>query len=196
MRIALTGTPGTGKTAVASELRRLGFHVVDLNGFAKKHGLIGRRDRVRRTREVDLGRMGRLIGQELPSNTTVFLEGHVAHLIDVDYAVVLRCTPAVLRRRLAVRNYPASKVRENSLAEALDAITAEAVARLGRRRVIEMDTTRRKAASVAGDLARLARRGFSGVSALRPGAIDWTNDIIRNADYYSRCEPQKRRPGR
>jgi adenylate kinase len=196
MRIALTGTPGTGKTAVGGELRRRGFCVVDLNSLARRRGLLGRYDRARQTREVRPAALDRALDRELQGPGPVFLEGHLSHLLRVDFAVVLRCSPPVLRRRLAAREYPASKVRENSLAEALDAITAEAVARLGRRRVVELDTTRRKAASVAGDLARLARRRSRGVSALRPGGIDWTNDIIRNADYYSRCEPQKKRPGR
>lgn len=196
MRIALTGTPGTGKSAVGEELRRQGFTVIDLNSFARRRGLLGKRDRARRTREVRLAALGRALDRELPASGPVFLEGHVAHLLRVDRAVVLRCSPPVLRRRLLARNYPASKVRENSLAEALDVITTEAVARLGRRRVVELDTTRRKAASVAGDLARLARRGFTGASALRPGAIDHTNDIIRNADYYSGCELRKGPPGR
>ena len=196
MRIALTGTPGTGKTAVAGELRRLGFPVVDINDFARRRGLLGRYDRARRTREVRLGSLGRALDRELPAAGPVFLEGHIAHLLKVDYAVVLRCSPPVLRRRLASRDYPASKVRENSLAEALDVITAEAVARLGRPRVIELDATRRKAASVAGDLARLARRGVTGATARRPGAIDHTNDIIRNADYYSGCELRKGPQGR
>jgi adenylate kinase len=196
MRIALTGTPGTGKTAVASELRGLGFPVVDINGLARSRGLLGRYDRARKTREVRLGPLGRALDRELPADGPVFLEGHLSHLLKADFAVVLRCSPPVLRRRLRARKYPASKVRENSLAEALDVITAEAVARLGRRRVIEMDTTRRKAASIASELARLARRGFRGAARLRPGTINRTNDIIRNADYYSGCDLRKAPPGR
>jgi len=185
MRIALTGTPGTGKSAVGRELARLGLSVVSLNSFARGRGLLGVRDRARRTREMDLAGLGRALERELPAGKGVFLEGHVAHLLEVDHAVVLRCSPPVLRRRLAARRYPAAKVRENSLAEALDAITAEAVARLGRRRVSELDTTRRTAASVASDIARLSRGRFRGAARLRPGRIDWSGDILRNAGYYS-----------
>jgi adenylate kinase len=192
VRIALSGTPGTGKSAVGVELRRLGFSVIDLNGFARAHGLLGRLDRARKTREVDIDGLGRLLERELQEGGPVFLEGHVAHLLPVDIAIVLRCSPPVLRRRLAMRKYPPAKIRENSLAEALDAVTTEAVARLGRGRVVEMDTTRRKAASAARDLARLVRRGWRGAARLRPGAINYTNDIIRNAGYYSGCEPEKR----
>ena len=50
MIIAITGTPGTGKTAVASILEKKGFTVVDLKkvafdnkfiiGFDKKRGVV------------------------------------------------------------------------------------------------------------------------------------------------------------
>lgn len=185
MRIALSGTPGTGKTACARELRRLGENVIGLNALAARRGLLGRADPRRHTREVLLGQLGRVLDRELCGGGRYFLEGHVAHLLPVDFAVVLRCSPPVLRRRLARRSYPAGKILENSLAEALDTITTESVCLLGRRRVIELDTTRRKAASVAAELARLARRGFGGAARLRPGRIDWSGEILRNAGYYS-----------
>jgi len=186
MRVALTGTPGTGKSAVGRELRRLGATVIDLGALARRSGFLGRLDRKRRTREILLGALGRFLDRKIPGGTTVILEGHTSHLLRVDFAVVLRCSPPVLRRRLASRKYPAEKVRENSLAEALDAITTEAVSRLGRGRVLEMDTTRRTAASVAAEILRLARRAFRGAARYRPGRTDWSEDIIRNAGYYSR----------
>ncbi len=186
MRIALTGTPGTGKSAVGRKLRRLGATVIDLGALARRRGFLGRRDKKRRTREILLGRLGRFLDRKVPDRGPVFLEGHTSHLLRVDIAVVLRCSPPVLRRRLASRRYPAEKIRENSLAEALDAITVEAVSRLGRGRVLEIDTTRRAAGPVAADIARLCRRAFRGTARHRPGRIDWSEDIIRNAGYYSR----------
>jgi len=189
MRIALTGTPGTGKTACARELRLLGENVIELNRLAKQQGLLGRTDRRRQTREVRLDELGDFLDRELAAAGRVFLEGHVAHLLNVDFAVVLRCSPPVLRKRLARRSYPPAKILENSLAEALDTITAEAVGRLGPGGVIEIDTTRRTAGSVAAQLARLARQKFRDTARLRPGRIDWSRDILRNADRYSRfCE--------
>jgi len=186
MRIALTGTPGTGKTAVARELRLIGESVIGLNALARRQRFLGRPDRQRRTTEVRLDLLGRFLDRELEDEGRFFLEGHIAHLLTVDFAVVLRCSPPILRKRLARRRYPAKKVLENSLAEALDAITVEAVVRLGKRRVFELDTTRRSAASIAAELARLARQKFRGSARLRPGRIDWSQDVLRNADQYSR----------
>ena len=186
MRIALTGTPGTGKSAVASELRLLGEPVVELNRLAAAHNLLGPCDRKRHTREVRLDRLRSLLNMEPPAKERVFLEGHFSHLLNVERIIVLRCSPPVLRKRLARRGYPIKKIRENSLAEALDAITTEAVARLGKRRVFEIDTTRRKAPSVALEVLKLARRGFSPAPKYRPGRVDWSADIARNPSYYTR----------
>jgi len=162
MRIALTGTPGTGKTAVARILRSMGEEVLDLNDIAQGFGLLGPYDRRRRTREVDLKGLRRLVGRIHPGKGRLFLEGHYAHLLPVERAVVLRCAPATLRRRLSRRGYPRSKVRENTLAEALDEITIEAVARLGKSRVCEIETTKQSVRNVAAIIRRMARSCFRG----------------------------------
>jgi len=184
MRIALSGTPGTGKTAVARELRRLGEEVVELNRLAREHGFLGRLDRRRRTREVDLAGLDGFLAGRFPDRERLFIEGHLSHLVSVDRAVVLRCRPAILRRRLRRRGYPESKVRENSLAEALDAITTEAAGILGPGRVIELDTTGQKPRAMALRIIRLAGRDFCWTRSLRPGSIDWSGDVLRNPNYY------------
>ena len=99
---------------------------------------------------------------------------------------MLRCDPPVLRRRLARRGYPEGKVRENSLAEVLDSITFEAVGRLGEGRIIELDTTHMRPGKVAAAVVRMAKDGFRHVARYRPGKIDFSEDIIRNPNYYSR----------
>jgi adenylate kinase len=191
MLIALTGTPGTGKTAVARILRAMGEEVLDLNDVARDFGLLGPYDRRRRTREVDLEGLRRLIDRLHPGKGRLFLEGHYAHLLPVDRAVVLRCAPATLRRRLSRRGYPPSKVRENSLAEALDEITIEAVARLGKGRVTEIDTTMSSAKKTAAIIRRLVRFGFRRAKKFQPGTIDFSDDIIQNPNYYTHSMSNK-----
>ncbi|MEK6851512.1 MAG: dephospho-CoA kinase, partial [Candidatus Thermoplasmatota archaeon] len=39
MLVAVTGTPGTGKSSVCDALARRGYHVVDLDAAAKELGL-------------------------------------------------------------------------------------------------------------------------------------------------------------
>ena len=52
--IAITGTPGVGKTSVSAELRSRGYKVVDMNDHLRKHGLLGERDEGRDTYNVDM----------------------------------------------------------------------------------------------------------------------------------------------
>lgn len=52
--IAITGTPGVGKTSVSAELRKRGYEVVDINEHLRSHGLLGEKDVPRDTYNVDM----------------------------------------------------------------------------------------------------------------------------------------------
>ena len=55
MLVAVTGTPGTGKSSLSAELRRRGHEVVDADEHIRKNGLLGEWDALRDTYEVDVG---------------------------------------------------------------------------------------------------------------------------------------------
>jgi adenylate kinase len=97
--------------------------------------------------------------------------GHLAHLLPIRDVVVLRCHPKELARRLAgSRRISPADLHENLLAEATDVVLVEAVER--RRRIWEIDTTGRPAASVAAEVARRIRtRGPPSF-----GNVDWLGD--------------------
>ena len=57
----------------------------------------------------------------------VMFEGHLSHLLRVDLAVVLRCSPKVLKERLEAKGWRESKIMENVEAEAVDVILVEAL---------------------------------------------------------------------
>jgi len=90
----------------------------------------------------------RLAGRE-----DLLVESHLAHHLDADLVVVLRCHPEELSGRLRDRGEPEGKADENAESEALDVILSEAVDRHGRERVREIDTTGREPAAVARDVA-------------------------------------------
>ncbi len=123
MRTALTGTPGTGKTSVASVLRERGYDVLDMTRFIKENGLREEYDAERDTYAVDVDRLN----DALSDMDDCVFEGHLAHFMDVDIIIVLRCHPDVLAQRLRDRGYSESKVRENVEAELLDVILCESV---------------------------------------------------------------------
>lgn len=170
MRIALTGTPGTGKTSVAAELERRGYFVLPLDRFAEEHKFVTGYDEARETKEVDVEALDREI--RVPAKLG-FLVSHYAHLLSVNLAIVLRCQPRVLADRLRARGWKDPKVRENVEAEAIDAITQEAVARLPF--VYEIDTTSATPEAVA-DVALEILQGK--VAGREPGHLDWSDEVL------------------
>ena len=168
--VALTGTPGTGKSAVAAVLERRGYSVLILDRFAEERGLITGFDEARGTREVDVDALDREIRV---SAKLGFLVGHYAHLLSVDLAVVLRCHPRTLEARLRARGWPAPKVRENVEAEAIDAITQEAVSRLPS--VYEVDTTSATPDATADAVLGILQGRTEG---REPGRLDWSDEVL------------------
>lgn len=98
MRVALTGTPGTGKTTVA-ELVDADLEVVHLNDVVRKEGLHDRRDPERGSLVADL----EALEARLASRDDLLVESHLAHHLPADRAIVLRCNPRELRERLLAR---------------------------------------------------------------------------------------------
>lgn len=172
MRIGLSGTPGTGKTAVAKVLRERGHATFEVNDLAREKGLLGRLDRERSTREVDVDALDEALSTwQLPGR--VILVGHLSHLLTVDLIVVLRCRPSILSERLMARGYEAKKVRENVEAEALDVILVEAV-ETGRE-VCEIDTSAigaEAAADAMEDILAGEREKYAA------GDIDWSEEVL------------------
>ncbi len=164
--VALSGTPGTGKSAVARRLPAR-FRPTEVADLALELGT-GRRA-AGRTVVVDLDRTVRRLPP--PRVRSQVLVGHLAHLLPVRYVILLRCHPVVLARRLARarRGSPNERV-ENVTSEAIDLILVEA--RRAHRRVVEVDTTGRSADEVARRVAGLLRRG----GRARSDPVDWLSD--------------------
>jgi adenylate kinase len=137
MRVAITGTPGTGKSKVSKELSKLtGFKLVDVNEFSKKEKLILYRDKERETDVVDtkaLKTKTKKISDDL------IFEGHLSHFIEVDVIFVLRCRPDILKKRLEKKKWKKKKIQENLEAEILGVIACEA--RSENKKVVEIDTS-------------------------------------------------------
>jgi len=144
MRIILTGTPGTGKSAIAGELAtKLGLKLFRITDIVKQKMKLGR------THEVDLKRLAAIL-RFLSKEKNYIVEGHLACEIRLpaDVLVVLRTRPDVLRKRMAKRGYGKRKIEENMMAEMLDYCT-QRVDSVYKKRALELDTTRRTARSSA-----------------------------------------------
>ena len=172
MLIALTGTPGTGKSTVALGLQAKGWRILEVNDLARRHGLFRSKDPVRDSYDLDPDELQEALEGE--GFDDGILVGHLSHLLDVDMVIVLRCHPEVLANRLEARRWPLAKIRENALAESLDIILAEAVD--SGAPVFEVNTTELSLAETeAAALAILA--GEKEKYAV--GNIDWSEEALR-----------------
>ena len=167
--IAMTGTPGTGKTSAAERLRQRGYEVIDLNAFIAENGLLGEEDTERDTREVDIDSMRTVFSRR--DKLSAIVEGHLSHFLGCDIVVVFRCHPDVLAGRLRARGYSESKVRENVQAEILDVILCEADG--SKARVFEIDTTDLTPEETADKMEDVIKgKGDHQV----PGSTDWSEE--------------------
>ena len=152
MRVAVTGTPGTGKTTAVERLAAdydTGLEVVHLNEVIREEGLTTGHDEERDSAIADLD----AVAEYLDGMDDVLVESHLAHHVDADRVVVLRCRPEELSDRLTERGEPAPKAEENAESEALDVVLSEAVNRHGEGSVYEIDTTDRTPDEVAAAVA-------------------------------------------
>jgi adenylate kinase len=174
VRVALSGTPGTGKTTATSD-GRLDVPVVHLNEAVRDAGLHEGTDPERGSLVADLDAVREWLDANAPAGDHV-VESHLAHRLPADRVVVLRCRPERLRERLLERGEPEASARENAESEALDVVLGEAVAEHGLKRVYEVDATDRAPEAVA-DAIRAVLAGEREPSA---GDVDFT-DHVQNA---------------
>ncbi|MEM4160620.1 MAG: adenylate kinase family protein [Thermoplasmata archaeon] len=173
--VALTGTPGTGKTAVAGELRKRGIPALQIMRAARKCGALGKYIEKEDTFELDIEILANWIEKECrrEENDVVVVEGHISHLIPcITQIVVLRCSPTVLYSRLRRKGWRAEKIWENVEAEAIDLILIEALE--AGKPVSEIDTTEKTADAVAEEIIEIVK----GKRKHPPGKINWSLDFL------------------
>ena len=114
-RVAITGTPGVGKTSVSGFLEAVGFTVMSVEELAEEHGCIGSEDPEDGARPIDIEKLSGLLSTawSAPPNGMIAIDGHLSHTLPVDAVVVLRCSPEVLKRRLHERGYSEGKINSN-----------------------------------------------------------------------------------
>jgi adenylate kinase len=150
VRVVVTGTPGTGKTT-ATERLDTDLDVVHLNDVIEREELTTGRDDERDSLVADLDAVQEWLGDR----DGVLVESHLAHHLDADRVVVLRCHPDQLEARLGERGESEASAKENAESEALDVILSEAVERHGLDSVYEIETTDRSPDAVAAEIERV-----------------------------------------
>ena len=170
MRVALTGTPGTGKTTVSNILNeRYGIRVVHLHDIIIEGHYYLVRDKSRDSLIVNISS---LLKHKFAEDCLI--EGHLSHYLQVDLIIVLRANPKVLKRRLYKRGYPEAKVVENYEAEISDTILIEALEMQEFDNVYEVDATHTSESTIESVIDIMCDRDRA---SFRPGKFDWTGYI-------------------
>jgi|TARA_B100001964_G_scaffold245727_1_gene335269 adenylate kinase len=172
MIIALTGTPGTGKTTISKTLsKKLNFKYISLTDIITPE-IIEYHDTVRKCNEIDIDKLRILVKEKLHDNTII--EGHFSHLLKLsNIIVILRTNPNILKKRLKKRGYDDDKIKENLEVEALDVCLIESLEYHSK--VYEIDTSIKSTNDVGRDIELILKgRG----EEFKPGKISWSEDFF------------------
>lgn len=143
MRVAITGTPGCGKTTISKLVsKRTGLKHVNINRLIKSKKLYSSYDRKRKAYIADMKKI-RAYVKKLDD---VVLDSHLSHDLNPDIVFVLRCQPYELEKRMKKRRWRKMKIEENIEAEIIGTISWEA---RKRKRVFEIDTSEKTPLQVA-----------------------------------------------
>ncbi|MHA1222584.1 MAG: adenylate kinase family protein [Candidatus Heimdallarchaeaceae archaeon] len=128
--IVITGTPGTGKSSVASMLEKEGYPVIDAGKYAIENSLYNNYDNKRNSYVIDDDLLTKALIEEIEKNDQnppLVIEGHAFELPPkfVLHCIVLRCSIRLLRERLVERGYKSSKIDENVEAEIMEVLLTD-----------------------------------------------------------------------
>jgi adenylate kinase len=180
MILALTGTPGTGKTTIGQLLQERKIPVIDLKKIAIDNGFIESHDSKRDSIIIAIDVVNQFIINNYQSENILVVEGLVSHLLEcIDEVIVFRCHPKILRNRLTERKWSWDKIKENLEAEMLDIILCESIELHGIEKVKEIETSK---ISIEKTVKAIYQEiiGKKSKDVIRPGSIDWSELLFDN----------------
>ena len=164
VRIAITGTPGVGKTSFCAAMNHPTKSVEEI---AAPHDCLGDTEKDGAA-PIDLEKLIPKI--DWSEEGLILIDGHLSHLLPVDAIILIRCHPDILRKRLSERDYSQSKVDENVECELIGIVAAECL----ETPCLELDS----AIGVEAMIARAERWITDGFKPSRPNeGIDWIGQI-------------------
>lgn len=144
MIIAVTGTPGTGKTELAKKIaKKLKLKYLDVNKVIEENRLADSYDKKKKCKVVDVKKLNKVLIKLMKDSKDLVIDSHLSHFLPkkyVDLCVVAKCDLKLLKKRLEKRGYSKEKIRENMDAEIFDVCLVEASE--GGHRIKVIDTTK------------------------------------------------------
>lgn len=152
----LTGTPGTGKSSVAKQLQTAyNIPVLEINKIVKEKELFLGYNHRRDTLIIDKVAVEDYLTKCLVELEVVLVVGHYVEFPALQTArlvFVLRCNPAILRKRLQERGYVQVKIDENIDSEIMQVCLEEGRAFFRDAVILEFDTTMKGMQEIAGEI--------------------------------------------
>lgn len=185
--ILISGTPGCGKTSVASELSNLiSGRVISLNKLATSDNFSFEYDEERKTVVVDskiflpfvLKKIKSLKKENL---SFLIIEGHLVDIIPskyYDFGFILRCDPDKLFNRLKEKNYNSKKIIENVQAEILGNCTNYFIEKNTKKPLFEIDTSSLLIEKIAKIIEEIITGKQEG-NEYSIGKIDWLEKLYQ-----------------
>ena len=155
--IAITGTPGTGKTTISKKLaKKLDFYYLNVNRLISQYKLSEGYDKKRKTKIVDIRKLNKALVKEISiikkftknknkikNIKGIIIDSHLSHYFPrkyVDFCVVTKCGIKELNKRLKKKRFHKNKSQENLQAEIFDVCYNEALER--KHKVLVINTTK------------------------------------------------------
>jgi len=171
--IAITGTPGCGKTTLCDELMAHGYAIRTVLDLAREHDCLGDQDPADGAAPIDVHKLAEAWHEE--PDGLMFIDGHLSHLLEIDAVILLRCHPDQLRLRLEHRGYTEAKVRANVEWEMLAGTWSEMLEFELEAPILELDTTGQNTSLLFKEVMNRIEGGCpsDGVEELAREAVDW-----------------------
>jgi adenylate kinase len=177
--IAISGTPGTGKTEVAQKLAiHLDYDFIELNHLIHKEELIAGIDSKRATVIADIPALMKHLRTLISDAKTNFvIAGHFVDEIPDELLkaiIILRCHPIQLTKRLLRRGWSSEKIVENLQAEILGDCTAQAIKRHPIEKIFEVDTSQRLSDEIVSVICNILTNNNE---EFQVGKISWLSTL-------------------